>query len=1043
MSQACGTTAPATARHFTFEDMGSYRRVNSTRCSQSYILYNRGTPQPALGSSYKYFAVPLTNVAVTETVTNTFLETLGVRDAISVASNYTTSSCIKRKIEDGQAQMFVSHSSNPTAHAVQMGNAQVEAIFSSPYGTNNWNHAASASKIICEASTYELDPRGSAEWIKFFGYLFGKNTEAQAAYCGTNSRYSCGSIVAQNNNLGSTRVPKVAFTSRSWNGAYSIQVLAHAHLPTLSPPRSPSPAHVCQMPPYKDQFVHDAGAVYPDLSHFDNFRVGTGPHGEASAFNFPAANVSQFHEALNLADILIDETYPHGQNLTSIASQYSLPGITIGQTFLVGGDDPASGSTGWALVSHGVGEKLFTVDGDGQVVPRLAHSVVRQPDGSWLLTLAAGRKFSDGSPVTATDVAASIGRTNRLNSAAQSSLGTMTLTVRTELTLTIASTRATPVMDAVLAEWAFVVYKTVGNRRIFTGPYAIQTDVSTTFTSLQLAPNTEYPGYEQRMPITIRRFPNGVAVARALVADEIDMGFNLPANSVPQLNWVDGLSVRSFPVDYQYMMFYNTARPALSDVRVRRAISLALDRTALSRACSAPGMSDSAIEAAVATGAFASNTAWGSAHPRLPTDATEAARLLDEAGWVLGSDGVRVRNGQRLTLDLVYYTFRSDLVVMAPLVQAQLRALGVQATARVNDVGDFMEGQSFDMLMWAQNTLPAGDPNWFLETFFRTGPVITGNWRAQNFAQLSSTAIDGALDVLATAEGAARVTAAANAHRTIIAEHPATFLTSPTWHVGLGSRMSSYEPWGSDYYVIKQNMPASDWPPAFVNGRLYTLDGTMDSRGPPRGGTDWYESRVAEPDTFLADLIAVAHPATPGNFNPSGMHFLRHARDGTTTTITSAQCTNPSATHSTHAPTCAALASAATDAGIVARLNAEISNAQPIVPSPTVPAVSPSAPVVVVVSAPASPPTVEESPSPSSPAAVLDPSVSALSNDGADVNVGLYAAIGVLAAALVFTIISVVIWRSTMQSKSTGASGKKYADATSVQVEVDQAANKI
>ena len=48
-----------------------------------------------------------------------------------------------------------------------------------------------------------------------------------------------------------------------------------------------------------------------------------------------------------------------------------------------------------------------------------------------------------------------------------------------------------------------------------------------------------------------------------------------------------------------------------------------------------------------------------------------------------------------------------------------------------------------------------------------------------------------------------------------------------------------------------------------------------------------------------------------------------------------------------------------------------------------------------------------------------------------------------LAAALVFTIISVVIWRSTMQSKSTGASGKKYADATSVQVEVDQAANKI
>mgnify|MGYP006170296671 CR=1 FL=1 len=36
-----------------------------------------------------------------------------------------------------------------------------------------------------------------------------------------------------------------------------------------------------------------------------------------------------------------------------------------------------------------------------------------------------------------------------------------------------------------------------------------------------------------------------------------------------------------------------------------------------------------------------------------------------------------------------------------------------------------------------------------------------------------------------------------------------TFLSVPVWHVGLHSRVATYEPWGSDYYVIKETMPAS------------------------------------------------------------------------------------------------------------------------------------------------------------------------------------------------------------------------------------------
>ena len=79
--------------------------------------------------------------------------------------------------------------------------------------------------------------------------------------------------------------------------------------------------------------------------------------------------------------------------------------------------------------------------------------------------------FSDGTPLTAMDVATSLMRTNELNNAAQSSIGTLTMTPTSDGKITIITTIATPLMSSVLAEWAFVVYKTTeeGNR-IFTGP---------------------------------------------------------------------------------------------------------------------------------------------------------------------------------------------------------------------------------------------------------------------------------------------------------------------------------------------------------------------------------------------------------------------------------------------------------------------------------------------------------------------------------------------------------------------------------------------
>ena len=106
----------------------------------------------------------------------------------------------------------------------------------------------------------------------------------------------------------------------------------------------------------------------------------------------------------------------------------------------------------------------------------------------------------------------------------------------------------------------------------------------------------------------------------------------------------------------------------------------------------------------------------------------------------------------------------------------------------------------WDLLLWAQNTLPGGDPGWFLNNFFRSG---AGN----NHAGLASATVDAKLDALADKEDhAARVTATADAHAAILAEQAVSNLVTPEWHVSLSDCMVDYVPWGSDYYVIRADL---------------------------------------------------------------------------------------------------------------------------------------------------------------------------------------------------------------------------------------------
>jgi peptide/nickel transport system substrate-binding protein len=464
--------------------------------------------------------------------------------------------------------------------------------------------------------------------------------------------------------------------------------------------------------------------------------------------------------------------------------------LNVGATFITSGLDPTKGSNGWALVSHGIGETLFTVDRQGGLIPELAEGTERIGTLLWRVRLQPGRFFADGAPVTARLVTEAFAHTVAFSKTAQATGGKLGFAVEDERTLVVTTQRPVPVIEALFAEWPLIVYHLgKDGAASFSGPYEVaefNPDLS-----LRLDPNPHYAGAERRSEVVWRKFGDGQALALAFEAGGLDLAFGLPAESIDRLKAVRGITVKSFRVGYHYFAIFNTKRANLGDVRVRRALDLIFDRTELAEA----------IEAgAPATGAYAPYFPFSPHDPR-PTDRIAAAKLLDEAGWVRGADGLRAKGGQTLKLVVLAYPQRPDLVTIQPVMKSELAKEGVVAETRlVESANEAAASGDFDILLWAQHTAPSGDPAFFLNSSFRTGAGL-------NFSGYASPEFDALLDRLAIADKPAkRDEIAIEAQQRLFRDVPVSFLIAPEWFVGLSERLKDYEPWGSDYHVLRADI---------------------------------------------------------------------------------------------------------------------------------------------------------------------------------------------------------------------------------------------
>lgn len=223
---------------------------------------------------------------------------------------------------------------------------------------------------------------------------------------------------------------------------------------------------------------------------------------------------------------------------------------------------------------------------------------------------------------------------------------------------------------------------------------------------VRMAANPDfYLGKPKIAEIIYKIIPDQNTLATQVQTHEIDVAWNMSATSYETMRKLAG-STTITPVVYIYNhVDFNLHRPLFSDVRVRRALTYAIDRPAL-LAKVRHGLGE-------LSDTFLDRTLYPDAQtPRVityPYDVAKAKALLDAAGWHVGSDGIRVKDGRRLAFQISTQTESTGGQAIQQQVQAYWHAVGAAAEVKNyptsvffdNTTAGIIQGGKYDVAFFA------------------------------------------------------------------------------------------------------------------------------------------------------------------------------------------------------------------------------------------------------------------------------------------------------------------------------------------------------
>jgi len=219
------------------------------------------------------------------------------------------------------------------------------------------------------------------------------------------------------------------------------------------------------------------------------------------------------------------------------------------------------------------------------------------------------------------------------------------------------------------------------NPGLYFGPYRIA-EVSPG-AHVVLEPNPHWWGAAPHFKrIVVRAIENTAALEANLLSGGIDYIAGELGLAIDQALAFERRHGRAFHVLYKPDLGYehidlNLDNPALQDVRVRRALLMALDREGITRTLFGGHQP--------VAHSFMSplDLAYDDSVEKHPFDATRAAALLEEAGWHRDADGARTNAaGAPLQLELMTTAGNRTRELVQQALQSQWRKVGVDARIR-------------------------------------------------------------------------------------------------------------------------------------------------------------------------------------------------------------------------------------------------------------------------------------------------------------------------------------------------------------------------
>lgn len=211
---------------------------------------------------------------------------------------------------------------------------------------------------------------------------------------------------------------------------------------------------------------------------------------------------------------------------------------------------------------------------------------------------------------------------------------------------------------------------------IGTGPFMLAEWKSGEYIRVVKNPHYWRPNEPKLDEIIFNFIPDNNTRLTSMQSKQFDLGIGFQANQVADLKAISGYTV-SLPTSNAFTMFGTSIKSTngkllFSDPNVRKAIYYAIDRQSI-----ATDLMQGTVT--VATTPINPLSPYYNANTTVYNfDTAKAKQMLDAAGWTVGPDGIRVKNGQRFSFTMLNRAGRADRIAIAQVIQAELKDVGIE-----------------------------------------------------------------------------------------------------------------------------------------------------------------------------------------------------------------------------------------------------------------------------------------------------------------------------------------------------------------------------